>query len=118
MKNVVAEVRHKSNVVGNVNVPVYENIDELRANVSDAEIVKLFNKMNKIEIQAAERNKHSTEKGGKKLRKETAFAIAASDDTLRQRLQQCVTIEQLDAFLFSDELQALVDAKLGTAAAA
>jgi len=124
MKTVVSEVRttdkatRTQKVVGTVEVPIYENLDELRASVKEEKIVALFNKMNKIEIQANERSKHSTEKGGKQLRKKVAFELCMLDPSLKDELLSAAgtgNIEAMDTFLFSDKVQQLVDAKLAAA---
>ena len=109
MKEEISKVSHKSKVVGEVTVIVYETVDELLANEAPDRILAMFNKQNKIRIQANERSKHSESKGGKSKRKEIAYNLL----TTQEITQYAGKWDALQDFLVSPEMSARVDEELG-----
>ena len=73
-------VSHKGNKVADINVPVYENVDELMAAESVEKILSMFNKANIIRMQANERSKHTEGKMGKMKTRGLAFKLLTPDE--------------------------------------
>lgn len=118
MKNVTKKVRHgkdeggKSKVVAEVDLPVYETVDELIGSETDKAIVAMFNNANHIRIMGNERAKFSGTATGKGKRREMGFNCLSTDE-LMSVAQDAVALE---ALIFSEDVQARVDAKLGVEA--
>lgn len=106
MKSDLTKVMHKKEVVGEIDVPVYENLTELMENETEAQIVTLFNKMNKIRLQAAERVKHTEGRIGKGKARASAFNLLTTEEIVRYAGK----FEDLQKFLDSEEMQARVAA--------
>jgi len=96
-------------VVATVEVPIYENLQELIDNEPEDKIVNLFNKQNIINIQAAERQKHTS---NKKLGKKKYLEVAYSTLTHEELVEHAGNYDDLMNFLQSDEIKARVEAKL------
>ncbi len=92
--------------VGEVTCDIYEDMDELTANVKPETILGLFNKANVIRLQGNERAKHQDAKAGKTKRRGLAYNLLTQDELV----QFAGDFAGLQAFLDSDELQARVDA--------
>ena len=82
MKTIEAEVKTGKplKVVGVVEVPEYENVDELIATESSERILSMFNKQNKIRIMGNERAKHQVGRIGKNKRFEIGFELLFNED--------------------------------------
>ncbi len=92
--------------VATVDVDIYENIDELIANVKPEVILGMFNKANVIRLQGNERAKHQDKVAGKTKRRGLAYNLLSQDELV----QYAGDFAGLQAFLDSDEMQARVDA--------
>lgn len=110
MKTETRKVRTGGNVVGEVEVPVYENIDELIAAEDEATILSQFNKANAVRLQGNERAKHTLARVGKGKRFEIGFNL------LPTVLDKAViegaigNIDAMKKLVASDEVQIAVDA--------
>ena len=108
MKEVAKKVRHKGKVVSEVNVPVYDTVDEILNSEPSERIVAVFNNGNHVRIMGNERAKFSGTKTGKKKRLQLAFNCLSVDE-----LMSCAQDSgKLNQLLESDEVQARVDAML------
>lgn len=102
------KVMHKGQHVGDVDVPVYETIDELLASEENSRILSMFNKQNRIRIMGNERVKHTGERAGKKKRARIAFSVL-TDEELASVARDYSALEIL---LNSEDVQARVDEQL------
>lgn len=91
--------------VGDVTVDIYENIDELIANVKPEVILGMFNKANVIRLQGNERAKHQDAKAGKTKRRGLAYNLLSPEELG----QYAGKFAELQEFLDSDEMQVRVD---------
>ena len=94
--------------VGEITCDIYENIDELIANVKPETILGLFNKANVIRLQGNERAKHQEARAGKTKRRGLAYNLLSQDELVRF----AGDFAGLQEFLDSDEMQARVDADI------
>jgi len=94
--------------VGEITCDIYENIDELIANVKPETILGLFNKANVIRLQGNERAKHQEARAGKTKRRGLAYNLLSSEELG----QYAGKFAELQEFLDSDEMQARVDADI------
>ena len=108
MREVLKQVKTKNKVVAEVNVPVYETVEEIINSESAERIIAVFNNGNHVRIMGNERAKYSGTKTGKKLRRKMAFNCLTTDE-LMARAQDS---DALEAFLNSPEIQARVDAQI------
>ncbi len=108
MKEVLKKVRHKSQVVAEVNLPVYETVDEIIEYVTAEQIVAVFNNGNHVRIMGNERAKFSGTKTGKKKRNQLAFNCLSVDELMGV----AQNAEAMQELLDSPEIQARVDAQL------
>lgn len=92
--------------VGEVTCPIYENMDELTANVKPETILGLFNKANVIRLQGNERAKHQEARAGKTKRRGLAYNLLTQEELI----QFAGKFAELQSFLDGDEMQARVDA--------
>jgi len=128
MKTEVAEVKLKGKVVDVVDIPIYENVDELAAAMKEEEILALINRQIRTDLCNKKRGEHRESAPGKTKRYNMAFNVLPSVEfndgkNGLQKLQEVASIpeeakrkEALDALLASPEVQAVVDQRLGTAA--
>ena len=100
----VKDVRTAGKIVAQVEVPVYETIDELIAEVDSARILAMFNKQNCIRIQGNERAKFQPKRMGKVALLDAAF----NNLTAEECNNFAGNAVGLRAFLESDEIQARV----------
>jgi len=101
MRTVTKAVHHKGRHVGDVDVPVYETVDELIAAESEQTILNMFNKQNAIRLQANERAKHTEGRMGKQKRRELAFNLLSADEIA----QFSGNMAGLQEYLDSEEMQ-------------
>lgn len=99
----------KQVTVGTVTCPIYENVDELIANVEPATILGLFNKANVIRLQGNERAKHQDKAAGKTKRRGIAYDNCITTEELASYAGQWTALQ---TFLDSDEMNARVDAHI------
>lgn len=109
MKTEMSKVRHKSEIVAEIEIPIYENFDELTAAVAADVIVDKFNKANKIDLQAQARAPFS-EKAGKSKRAAIGFDLLTTDEIVSFAGNHA----GLQVFLQGPEMAARIDAHLGT----
>lgn len=108
MENTLRKVRHKGEVVSEVNVPVYATFDELVNSEKQERIVSVFNNGNAVRIMGNERAKFSGTRTGKKKRLQMAFNCVSVEELMAVQ----GNADALNALLESEEVQARVDAKL------
>lgn len=112
MKTEMCKVRHKSQVVAEIEIPEYESLEELTGAVAADVIVEKFNKANKIDLQAAARSPFSEKKAGKQRRAAVGFDLLTTEE-----IQNFVGNHAgLMEFMESPEMQVRIDDKLGTTA--
>jgi len=90
--------------VSEVEVPVYETIDELLEHESEEHILNMFNKQNIIRLQGNERAKFKTTRAGKAKRRMLAFNTLTPEEISRF----AGDFEGLQAYLDSPEVQARI----------
>ena len=110
MDTKVSKVQHKGEVVAEIEIPIYENLDELMAAVSGEVIVEKFNKANKIDLQAAARAPFSEKKAGKAKRAAVGFDLLTTDEIVSFAGNHA----GLQMFLQSPEMATRIDAVIGT----
>ena len=108
MKTEASKVKHKSEVVAEIDIPIYENIEELLAAVGGDVIVEKFNKANKIDLQAAARSPFSEKKAGKQKRAALGFDLLTTDEIMKYVGNHA----GLMLFMESPEMQIRIDAKI------
>ncbi len=108
MKTVTKKVRHKTKVVAEIDVPVYDNVQEIVDSEPDERIIAVFNNGNHVRLMGNERAKHSGVRTGKKLRNRIAFETLTIDEIMSCQ-GDGVKLEQL---LDSPEIQARIDVKI------
>jgi len=107
MKIVTTPVRHKGQHVGDVEVPVYDTLEEIVEAHKETEIVELFNKQLKVQLQGKLRAKNSEASAGtKKALRQKAFNLLTNDEVA----QYAGDFEGLSEFLTSPEMVARVEA--------
>jgi hypothetical protein len=104
MKTLTTAVCHKAKKVGEVDVPVYESMEELIAGETQESILAMFNKANKIRIQGNERAKHAEGRTGKTKLRTLAFNLLTSDEVAKF----AGDFAALQAFLDGADMQARV----------
>ncbi len=114
MKTEPSKVRHKGEVVSEIEIPIYENLDELMAAVAGEVIVEKFNKANKIDLQAAARAPFSEKKTGKARRAAIGFDLLTTDEIIKFAGNHAGLQEYLD----SPEMADKIDAKIAETAPA
>ncbi len=111
MKKVMSIVYHKKQKVGEVEIPVYDTLEELLQSEKPEVIVARFNKGNKITLQGNVRSKGHSTKGKKEQLKQLAFKLLTSDEIV----SFAGRYNELEAYLVSDEMQARVQDYLASA---
>ena len=101
-------VRYDRKIVGQVDVPVYENLEELTGAEEADYIVSQFNKGNTITLMGIERNKHKPKTLGKQKRIWIALNLLTEEELMSVRGDE----DALQALVMSDKIQARVDAKI------
>ncbi len=114
MKTEASKVKHKSEVVAEIDIPIYENIEELLAAVGGDVIVEKFNKANKIDLQAAARSPFSEKKAGKQKRAALGFDLLTTDEIMAYVGNHAGLMQ----FMESPEMQERIDAKIAETAPA
>ncbi|KKL28674.1 hypothetical protein LCGC14_2372780 [marine sediment metagenome] len=112
MKTETSKVRHKTEIVAEIEIPIYENLDELMAAVAGEVIVEKFNKANKIDLQAAARAPFSEKKTGKARRAAIGFDLLTTDEIIKFAGNHAGLQEYLD----SPEMAEKIDAKISETA--
>jgi len=108
MKIVKKDVEHKKKVVGTVDCPVYENLNEAVEHEGEDKVLSLFNKQNHIRIQAAERQKHALGRTSNQKRFNVGFNLLTTDE-LRQWQGR---YEELAVWMRTDpDMKRRIDAK-------
>ncbi len=110
METKVSKVQHKGEIVAEIEIPIYENLDELMAAVPGEAIVEKFNKANKIDLQAAARAPFSEKKAGKAKRAAVGFDLLTTDEIVSFAGNHA----GLQTFLQSPGMAARIDAVIGT----
>ncbi len=108
MKTEPSKVRHKGEVVSEIEVLIYENLDELMAAVAGEVIVEKFNKANKIDLQAAARAPFSEKKTGKARRAAIGVDLLTTEEIIKFAGNHAGLQEYLD----SPEMADKIDAKI------
>ena len=108
MKTVTKKVRTKGKVVSEIDLPVYESVDEIMGSEPADRIVAVFNNGNHVRLMGNERAKFSGTRTGKKKRLRLAFNCLTTEELM----QVAGDDAKFEALLESDEIQARVDAKL------
>lgn len=101
MRTELASVAHKGRKVGETEVVIYDSLEELIANEKPEQILNLFNKANKIRLQANERAKHAEGKASKTKLRTVAFNLLTPEEIARY----AGNFEALQTFLDSEEMQ-------------
>ncbi len=104
--------------VGEVQVPVYENVDELVKNEDAGRILGMFNKQNAVRIMGNERAKHTMTKIGKGKRFEIAYNLLRDILTPEELGEVIGNIEKLKEVIASERVQKAVDDYIASQAAA
>lgn len=112
VKMVMKKVRTKQKVVAEIEVPIYVDTSELLEFEPAERILAMFNNANHVRLMGNERAKFSGTRTGKKMRAKIAFNCL----TVEQLQSVAGDMDALDALLDSDDIQALVDAKLAESA--
>jgi len=109
MQEKLTKVRTGGAVVGEVVVPIYENLDELMEKESEERILSMFNKQNSVRIAGNERAKHTLARVGKNRRFEIAYNLLW--DILEPDEVKAVlgNIEKLKEVIASKRVQDAVD---------
>jgi len=108
MKQVMKKVRHKGKVVSEIEVPIYESLEELADDMEETKILSIFNNGNHIRLMGNERAKFSTTTTGKKARMKIAFELLSTDELMAV----AQNADALNEKLMSDEMQQRVDEHL------
>ena len=112
MKTEVFEVKTKGQVVGSVEVDIYDETDEglqeLLSKYSAKDVVANFNKSHKIELMGKERAKHSDKPTSKKAMFKIAFNLMTPDEAIAV----AGDYDKLNSFLASEDMQNRVNAYL------
>jgi len=119
---ITVKVKLKGAVVEELDVPQYESVAEAQESVEEKLLLALINRQIKTDMANAARGKYREGEPGKKKRYELSYNLLPSvefDDGVpwSEKLIACAGDKaKLDELLNSPEVQAAVDAKLGTAA--
>ena len=106
MKTETSKVRHKGEVVSEIEIPIYENLDELMAAVAGDVIVEKFNKANKIDLQATARAPFSEKKTAKARREAIGFDLLTTDEIFKFAGNHAGLKEYLDSPEMADKIDA------------
>jgi len=108
MKTEMKKVRTGGNIVSEIEVPIYENVDEIAENEDAGRILAMFNNANVIRLMGNERAKFQPQRAGKQRRFELGYNVLTADEAMS------VTgdIQALKELIESDEIQERIDAKL------
>ena len=96
-------------VVGEVDIPVYDTIDELIENEDEAIILSLFNQQNAVRLMGNERAKHTMGRIGKGRRFEIAYNLLRDVVSEEEFMEAIGNIETLKSLIASDKVQLAVD---------
>ncbi len=121
MKQITKKVRHgkeesgAGKIVAEVELVIYETVQEILDNEPEERILAVFNNGNHVRLMGNERAKFSgTVGGGKKARNVAAFNSLTAEELYAVQGD----IEKLNTFLQSPAIQARVDAALAEIAPA
>lgn len=117
MKDDVRKVRTGGAVVGEVTVPVYENVEELVEKEDAARILSMFNKQNCVRIMGNERAKHTLARVGKGKRFEIGYNLLWQTLTPEEANECIGNIEKLKEVMASGKMQTAIDEFLAEHAA-
>jgi len=110
------KVRTGGKVVATIEVPVYENLDDLIASEKAEVIVAKFNSQNSTDLANAERAKHRPATMGKAAKKEALMNCLTTEEFMGavQAAQEKGTkaTDELAELIESSEIQARLEAKL------
>lgn len=109
MRTETREVKHKSKTVAEIEVPIYESLDEAAEALTPEKALGLLNKQNVIRLQANERQKSAGTRVGKKRLAKAAYNCLTPDEV------QAVAgdYDALQELLNSPEIQARAKELLG-----
>jgi hypothetical protein len=82
MKTKSVGVKHKAKLVATIEVPIYESLSEMTAELGEPKVLALANKQNVIQLQATERNQHSEGPMGKQSRRELAYSLMTTEEAV------------------------------------
>lgn len=105
MKSETKKVRTGGNVVGEVEVPTYENLDELIEKEDESRILSCFNNGNAVRIMGNERAKHTLSRIGKTKRFEIGYELLTEDE----QKEIIGSIDKLKEVINRDEVQKRID---------
>ena len=108
MKETRKPVRTKGKIVSEVDVPVYDSVEEIINSEPSERIVAVFNNGNAVRIMGNERAKFSGVRTGKKKRMQIAFGLLTTEEMMSVAGDGAA----LESLLESDEIQARVTVHL------
>lgn len=104
MQNVEKDVKLGGNIVGTVNVPIYDTVDELIDAEDDSRILACFNGGNKIRIMTAERTIHQD----KPLSKQKKLMLGLAALTTDELQQVAGDMDAMQDLALSDDVQSRI----------
>lgn len=111
----------KSKVVATITVPVYEDIDELIANVDAKVLLAKFNSQNKTDLANAERIKYKPSSMGKQAKRTALLNILTNEEVMaavEQTKEKGTKLsDELDSLIDSPEIQSRLEAEITEEAA-
>ncbi|MHA1759097.1 MAG: hypothetical protein ACTSXA_00610 [Candidatus Heimdallarchaeota archaeon] len=108
MEMVTKKVRTGKKVVWEGELPLYDTLDEIREHETEETIVARFNEGNHVKLMGNKRLEYSGKATTKKMRRKLAFECITTEELMAVAQDG----DKMEALLFSDEVQARVDAKL------
>ena len=105
MKSVIKNVKYDGKLVGSVNIPLYETLQELSDSESTEHILNMFNKGNTINLQRIERDKHKPASTGKQARTFIGMSLLTTEEAQAC----CMDPEKLKELIDSTEVQDRID---------
>ena len=109
MKTETKKVRTGGNVVGEVDIPVYETVVELTEKEDESRILGMFNKQNAVRIMGNERAKHTLARVGKGKRFDIAYNLLWDILDPEEAQEVLGNVEKLKEVINSDKVQNAVD---------
>jgi len=82
MKEKITKVRTDGKIVAEISIPLYESLAEVKDAFTEAVILEKFNRINTIDLQAEERNKHVPARIGKEKKRLLAFNLCTADELI------------------------------------
>jgi hypothetical protein len=82
MRLEATDVKYKSEVVETIEIPVFENVEEMLAELGDKAVLDLANRQNKADLSNKCRAKYRPSATGKTKLRQLAFELASKDADL------------------------------------